>query len=126
GAPRIAAEGLITSASRKHDLDEPAREPSNVVVRVGLADAQVFEMVDECRKAPHHVSGLHNRLVLLGAELVGHRLRALPLVPAELETRRRSQVEPASKRGQVRKMCGSDCRDASGVDSATKVCPDRY
>ena len=51
-APRVAGEQLVAAGAGQHDLDELARQPRDVVVRVALADAQVLEVPDRAPAAP--------------------------------------------------------------------------
>src|SRR5579884_2104109 len=45
--PRVAAEELVAARSGEDDLDELARQPGDVVVRIALADAQVLQVPDQ-------------------------------------------------------------------------------
>ena len=78
-------------------------------------------MPDEGRQAAFHVARLEDNLVVLGAELVRHRLCLGPFVGRHLEAEPGRHVEADGERIHVRQRLGGQGGDAPGVHPAAQV-----
>ena len=72
------------------------------MVLVAHPDAEVLEVPDELGEYPPHVAGVHDHLVVLGAEDARDVLRVRALVEHELEAVDRGKVEASGERHQPR------------------------
>ena len=83
-------------------------------------------MPDQAREAALHVARLEHRLVVLGPELVRHRLGLLALVIPRLQPEARGHVEPDREGVHERQGPAGERRDRSRVHAAAEVGTDRH
>src|SRR6266550_5207461 len=79
-APGISGEEFVAARAGKYDFDELAGEPGHVIVRVTLAHAQIFQMPDELRQYPLHITRVHDDFVMLRLKKIRHDFGAAPLI----------------------------------------------
>ena len=82
--PGIPSEQLVSPGPRQDDLDEFARQSSNVKIGIGLAHPGLFQVPGKFGETTLHVPCLQDHLVMLGLEFCRHRLGLCPLVEGQL------------------------------------------